>query len=148
MAFMRADCKYPFGGDPAAQAVTCAYISHDLCVFWRRWSPEIPFGRRNAPFLSRLAAQLGGELPQINRISVAVAGSVGPSVLGAGRNVRELHSHRSGDRLAECDRLTIGDRGQEGDRAAGRNARRSPDNPLVELVGEPHREQGRTLTQQ
>jgi hypothetical protein len=35
MAFMRADCKYPFGGDPTAQAVTYAYISHGLYVFRR-----------------------------------------------------------------------------------------------------------------
>ena len=63
------------------------------------------------------------------------------------RNVRELHSHRRSDRLAERDRLTIGDRGQEGDRAAGRNARRGANDPLVELVGEPHGEQGRTLRQ-
>src|SRR5882757_1747598 len=77
--------------------------------------------------LYRLATQMGRELPQINRVRIALIRSGRSSILGAGRNIRELHSHRRGDRVAECDRLTIGDRGKEGDCAAGRNPRRSTD---------------------
>ena len=89
-----------------------------------RASRPLDVARRHAALmpprgLYRLAAQLGRELPQINRVPIALVRSTGSSVFRTRRNIRELHSHRRCDRLAESDRLPVGDRGQEGDRAAG-----------------------------
>ena len=85
--------------------------------------------------------------PQVDRLRIALARIGDATIVLALGYVGELHAHGRRDRLAERNRLAVGDRGQEGDRAARRSARRGANDPLVELVGEPHGEQGRALRQ-
>ena len=92
--------------------------------------------------LPRLAAQLRREHFQINCICIAIAGT---GIVRATGYVGEFHAHGRGDGLAEGDRLTIGERGQEGDGAARGRRLAGANDPFVDLVGKPHGEQRRAL---
>src|SRR5271166_6378511 len=119
---------------------TTFYISIMLFI-WRPGSQSPPLS------LPRLPTQLRRQPPQVDRLNIALAWIGDATIVRAPGYVLELHPHGGGDRLAECDRLAVGDRGQEGDCAARRSAGRGANDPLVELVCEPHGEQGRALRQ-
>ena len=70
MAFMRADCKCPFGATPRGKLLRGAYISQSSMMHQRHAAASSSVSSRRkycAGVLSRLAAQLGSQLPQINR---------------------------------------------------------------------------------
>jgi hypothetical protein len=95
MAFMRADCNVLRRRRGNAKGLYFIDLGGNLFKFISRRRPLL---FKRAPLvpsggLYRLAAQLGRELPQINRVRIALVRSATPSVLRA--------------------------RGKEGDRAAG-----------------------------
>src|SRR5437660_1235811 len=64
-----------------------------------------------------LAQQVAGALDRLLAARPARLGK-----LGEGAVIRELHAHRRRNRFAEGDRLAVGERGQEGQRALRRGA--------------------------
>jgi hypothetical protein len=76
MAFMRADCKWRNSAlrSQGASSYGCPYLTLDRCAIFRPALIGCVRGPCRAMRSHRVAAQLRGEFPQIDRICLAIVG--------------------------------------------------------------------------